>query len=217
MPYRLTLAGHYAPRLGLTLAAIYLALLATEVTLWWMQPTSVLRTMARGLYVVRDGRVSLTPGFRTHFDDGYAHGDIAINSLGYRGQEPRADGRDRVLLVGDSFAFGELLDQKDTIAATMERLCPRREVVNLGVTCYNLREQLEQLRRWPLPAREVVYLFYGNDLEPVVEQTIIDGYRVRRLRLPDGSPMPDREMRSATARQIERIDQSRRLRLGSVL
>src|SRR5262245_3090193 len=99
MPYRLTLAGHYAPRLGLALAAIYLALLATEVTLWWLQPTSVLRTMGRGLYVVRDGRVSLTPGFRTHVDDGYAHGDIAINSR-IQGPEPRADGRDRVLLVG---------------------------------------------------------------------------------------------------------------------
>src|SRR5262249_7721274 len=47
--------------------------------------------------------------------------------------------------------------------------------------------------------------------------TIIDGYRVRRLRLPDGSPMPDREMRSAAARQIERIERSRRLTLGSVL
>src|SRR5262245_36880724 len=131
MPHRVTLARHYAPKLGLALAAIYLALLATEVVLWWMLPTSVLRTMGRGLYVVQAGRVSLTPGFRTHFDDGYAHGDIAINSLGYRGEEPRADGRNRVLLVGDSFAFGELLDQKDTIAASMERLDPRREVVNL--------------------------------------------------------------------------------------
>src|SRR5262245_3673883 len=125
MPYRLTLARHFAPRVSVTLSAIYLALLATEVTLWWMQPTSVLRTMERGLYVVQDGRVSLKPGFRTHFDDGYAHGDIAISSLGYRGPEPRADGRARVLLVGDSFAFGELLDQKDTIAASMERLDPR--------------------------------------------------------------------------------------------
>src|SRR5262245_33824098 len=217
MPYRLPLAGHNAPRVGLALAAIYLALLATEVALWWMQPTSVLRTMGRGLYVVRDGRVSLKPGFRTHFDDGYAHGDIAINSLGYRGEEPRPDGRDRVLLVGDSFAFGELLDQKDTIAASIERLNPRREVINLGVTGYNLPEQLEPLRRWALPAREVVYLFYGNDLEPPVEQTIIDGYRVRLLRLPDGSPMPDGEMRSAVARQLERIEQSRRLTLRSVL
>src|SRR5262249_17503634 len=75
-------AGHFAPRLGLTLALIYAVLLAAEVTLWRLQPTNVLRTMGRGLYVVRDGRVSLTPGFRTHFDDGYAHGDIAINSLG---------------------------------------------------------------------------------------------------------------------------------------
>src|SRR5262245_2925562 len=217
MPYRLTLAGRYAPRLGLTLAAIYVALLATEVTLGWMQPTSVLRTMGRGLYVVRYGRVSLNPGFRTHFDNGYAHGDIAISSLGYRGQEPRADGCVRVLLVGDSFAFGELLDQKDTIAASMERLDSRREVVNLGVTGYNLPEQLEPLRRWTLPAREVVYLFYGNDLEPPVEQTIIDGYRVRLLRLADGSPMPEAKMRSAAARQIARIEQSRRLTLGSVL
>jgi len=122
-----------------------------------------------------------------------------------------------VLLVGDSFAFGELLDQKDTIAASMERLDPRREVINLGVTGYNLPEQLERLRRCSLPAREVVYLFYGNDLEPPVEQTIIDGYRVRLLRLADGSPMPDGEMRRAAARQIERIEQSRRLTLGSLL
>src|SRR5262245_27857693 len=108
-------------RLGLALAAIDPARLATELTLWWRQPTSVLKTMGRGMYGVRDGRVSLKPGFRTHFDDGSAHGDIAISSLGYRGHEPRADGRDRVVPGGDSFALGELMGGRGRIDAVVER------------------------------------------------------------------------------------------------
>lgn len=210
-----TSLGRYASRLCLALASIYLALLATEVTLWWMQPTSVLKTMGRGRYVVKDGRVMLTPGFHMHFDDGYAHGDIAINSLGYRGHEPRGDGTARVLLVGDSFAFGEMLDQQDTIDACLERLDAHRDVVNLGVTGYNLPEQLEPLGRWTLPARHVVYLFYGNDLEGPVDQMIVDGYRIRRLHRPDSTPMSDDEMRPIAAAQIDRIERSRRLSRGS--
>lgn len=72
-----------------------------------------------------------------------ARGEVVVSSLGYCGHEPRGEGANRVLLVGDSYAFGSLLDQPDTIDACMDRLDPRREVINLGVTGYNLPEQLE--------------------------------------------------------------------------
>lgn len=198
-------------RLSAGAAAVYGGLLGAEVLLWRREPRSVLKLMERGLYVVDEEGPKLRPGARLRFDDGFARGVVEISSLGHRGSEPRAEAGDRVLLVGDSFAFGSLLDQSETIAVCMERLDPTREVVNLGVTGYNLPEQLAPLERWTLAARDVVFLFCGNDLEGTVDQLIVDGYRMRRLQHPDGTPFSDEAMRAATARRIADIRRSRRL------
>jgi len=201
----------WATRFGAAMVASYVSLLVVEVRLWRKQPKSVLKLMERGLYVVDEEGVRLRPGARVHFDDGYARGDVSVSSLGYRGHEPCGDADNRVLILGDSFAFGSLLDQPETIDACMERLRPGREVINLGVTGYNLPEPLEPLRRWTLGARHVVYLFGNTDLDGTVEQLVVDGYRVRRLRHPDGSPFTDEEMGPAATRRIAEIKQSRQL------
>ena len=208
--------GYYAPRLGLMVAAIYVAMLAGEVTLWSMQPREVLMTMGRGLYVAEDGHVSHKPGARTRFDDGYARGEIVVNSLGHRDREPGGDGADRVLLVGDSMAFGALLDQQDTIDVQLERLSAHRDVVNLGVNGYNLPQQLEPLRRWTLPARHVVYLFHENDLDGTFDQAIVDGYRVQSRR-PDGTARSEAEMRALVAMRLDRFERSIRLSWDALL
>jgi hypothetical protein len=206
-----------AAGLGAAGLASYVTLLAGEVALCQKAPKSVLKLMERGLYVVDERGATLRPGARLHFDDGYARGDVVISSLGYRGHEPRADSIDRVLLLGDSFAFGSLLDQPDTIDACMERLESDREVINLGVTGYNLPEPMGSLRRWALGARHVVYLYSFTDLDGCVDQLIVDGYRMRRLQHPDGTPFTDDEMGSVTSQRIAQIKRSRRLTTGSLL
>jgi len=156
------------------------------------------------LYVVKDGNAALKPGYDGHFNLGGAVIETRVNSYGYRGHEPSANPKWRVLLVGDSFAFGALLDQKQTIDARMEEAEPGLEVDNLGVMGYNLPQQLVALRAWTLPADQVVYLFYYNDLSsPIPVTTTPEGYLVPKQH-PDGTPLSEQEVRAQVARRAAR-------------
>src|SRR5882724_10174705 len=192
MKIRFDRLKYYGVRLGVALVSVYIALFLAEIVLWRMEPKQYLYEMNRGLYDVKDGRAVLKPGYYDRFDDGNVHGEIRVNSYGYRGHEPSPNPKHRVLLLGDSFTFGALLDQKETIDARMEEKDPGLEVDNLGVIGYNLPEQLISLREWTLPANQVVYLFYYNDFDPPVEQTIVDGFPVPRRRA-DGTLLSDNE------------------------
>ena len=66
---------------------------------------------------------------------------VRIDSLGYRGQDfPRSkpDGEFRILYVGDSFVFGDFVDDEETLPAQAERAlrsrCSRAVlIINAGV------------------------------------------------------------------------------------
>src|SRR5947207_15143146 len=77
----------------------------------------------------------------------------------------------------------------------MEEKEPGLEVDNLGVSGYNLPEQLGPLLDWKLPANQVVYRFYYNDFEPTGEMKVVDGYLIPGRR-PDGMPVTDEEARA---------------------
>src|SRR5262249_16241824 len=109
--------------------------------------------------------------------------------------EPSPNPKSRVLLIGDSFAFGAMLDQKETIDSRMEEMEPGLEVDNLGVIGYNLPEQLAPLREWTLPADQVVYLFFYNNFEAPRELRLVNGYPIP-LQRPDGTPIQDDEARA---------------------
>lgn len=176
-------AGPTALSAAIVVAATYGALLVAEIGLWWKQrPPVPLAVRERGLYLPDPVTgVVLRPGYDGTFDDGHASGRIRINALGDRDDPPRQDATNRILLVGDSFTFGLLLDQSATIDKWIERDSPGIDAYNLGVSGYDLPNQLDALRRTRVRGREVVYLFYGNDLRPPREETVIDGYRVTRL------------------------------------
>src|SRR5882724_6225425 len=190
---------HYVVRLVIASASIYIALFLAEFVLWRMEPKGY-RDLYRDLYSVKNGNAVLKPGYHGRFDLGGAPVETRVNSYGYRGHEPSPNPKSRVLLLGDSYAFGALLDQKETIDARMEEKEPGLEVDNLGVIGYNLPQQLIPLRDWTLPANQVVYLFFYNDFEPPLpELTIVNGYLVPRRR-PNGSLISDEEMRAASER-----------------
>lgn len=108
----------------------------------------------------------LEPGARADYgqvSDGRATGRVTINSLGHRSPEP--DGRPfDVLLVGDSFAFGALVDDAEAPAGQFLALGARG--YSLGVGGYAPVQEAEALRRAfaaGLRAARVVWCLYEND------------------------------------------------------
>jgi hypothetical protein len=94
---------------------------------------------------------------------------INTNSASMRGarefaREPGA--APRVVAVGDSYTFGQCVDDAQTFPAQLERLMPGSEVLNLGVMGYGHDQALLRLRRDGLPYRpDVVVLgFHRMDM-----------------------------------------------------
>jgi lysophospholipase L1-like esterase len=99
---------------------------------------------------------------------------IRVNSKGLRGPErsyEKASGARRVLLLGDSFAAGYYVDERDTLRAVLERRlnednCAPTEVLNGGTIAYSTDQELlfyeSEGRRYRPDV--VVLMFYYNDL-----------------------------------------------------
>lgn len=83
----------------------------------------------------------LKPDFQIEGKDNrlYPGVGIKINSLGYRSAE--IDSRPRILLVGDSVAFGFGVQPEGTIASQLEdKLDGKYQVINAGVPGYNIEQ-----------------------------------------------------------------------------
>jgi len=102
--------------------------------------------------------------------------DLRTNSLGFRGPEwtrARTDGTLRVVLIGDSHAFGFGVDFAATVGEVVATLLRERlgrpvEVLNFAVNGYNAAQQLAVLRSFALDYRPdvVVLMPCNNDDEP---------------------------------------------------
>jgi lysophospholipase L1-like esterase len=99
---------------------------------------------------------------------------VRINDLGFRGRDfPRAKepGVLRVLCVGDSYTFGEYVNDDETFPAALERKLreaghSRVEVINAGVNGYTITDEAAFLREkgFDLQPDAVVLGFVLNDL-----------------------------------------------------
>lgn len=97
---------------------------------------------------------------------------ITVNTLGYRGPElsyPRGEGTTRVFFAGDSFTWGDLVHDEETLPAQVqERLmetCPGVEAINAGVGGTTIVGQSEMIRRGLVLEPDLVVLtFYDNDI-----------------------------------------------------
>jgi len=193
----------YGGRVAAVCLSVYVALYLSEFILWRLEPKPY-RAFYGDLYTVADGRAVPKPGYDGRFDLDGATIETRVNSYGYRGHEPSSNPKRRVLLLGDSFAFGALLDQTQTIDARMEEEEPGLEVDNLGVIGYNLPQQLAPLRAWTLPADQVVYLFYYNDFFSPVQVTMTADGNVVGKQHPDGTLLSEEEIRAQVARRARR-------------
>jgi len=146
--------------------------IATQPAWWKLASEGLLELDDRAL------RFRLKPGFRATVDGV----DYRINALGLRGPElarKKAAGTRRVLLVGDSYAFGLGVAEGDSIAARLEERLnaapagggearARVEVVNLGVPAYQTEQERLLLERvgFALEPDVVVLLYFANDKLP---------------------------------------------------
>lgn len=159
------------------------------------------------------GGYELTPGWHGRFEDGILSIDVAINAFGDRDDPPDAsDARaeQRVLLIGDSFAFGWGLEAKDTIDAQIEAVSQGRvSSYTIGVPGYGPADTLERLResRACVPTT-TIFVMCENDLRSDNRDesvhTAFEGMIVSRRR-SDGSPRDPSEWRAEIA-CAERMD-----------
>jgi hypothetical protein len=92
---------------------------------------------------------------------------VTTDAEGIRG--PSAWGDDhqtRLLVLGDSFAFGEGVDLADRFDALLQERMPHLSIVNLGVMGYGPDQELIRARSWKRTLRRgdaMLLLTYGND------------------------------------------------------
>jgi hypothetical protein len=114
---------------------------------------------------------------------------IRTNSLGLRGPEttltPR---RPRVLCIGDSFTFGDYVDDEETLPAQLgDRLNGSAEVLNGGVGGTTIVDQRELLKRYLVLRPHVVLLVYfDNDLSDLLVEPPMHVWFARNRELKTG-------------------------------
>lgn len=83
--------------------------------------------------------------------EGYRGDGVTTNSRGLRGlrevPRPKPAGERRILVVGDSFTFGDGVPDADVYTAKLEARLPGVRVVNLGVLGYGTDQQYLRLRQ----------------------------------------------------------------------
>jgi hypothetical protein len=111
---------------------------------------------------------TLKPGLR---DVPFRGDQVNSNAQGFRGTRDttlaKAAGVTRILVLGDSFTFGEEVGDEDTYARQLESLLPETEVLNLGVHGYGHDQMLLYLREVGLRYQPDVVLlgFLPDDME----------------------------------------------------
>jgi lysophospholipase L1-like esterase len=108
--------------------------------------------------------------------DGMFYGvEIKTNSFGFRDKEypvARVAGRQRILMLGDSFGLGWGVSLDDTFSKHLERALNESghptDVINLGIGNYNTAMEVELFREKGLQFAPdlVVLMQYVNDAEP---------------------------------------------------
>ena len=183
MPRIPKLAGN----LLLAAASALLALAAGEAALRVFRPVQYLKPPEPEKY--RNGEESLyrpseVPGLTYEMRpgrDGLFEGmRVRTNHLGMRGAEPEsdADAVYRIVVLGDSFAFGFGVEERDTFVSLLQdhlrtEAAPggkNYEVLNLGVVGYTSRDEAVVMKTKALPLRPrgviIAYILNAPEIDP---------------------------------------------------
>ncbi len=114
--------------------------------------------------------ISFIPDARgMHLSGGNFAVSVRINSAGFRDMEHREEaipGRKRILILGDSFMYGQGVRDTEILARRLEGRIPGIEVINTGVPGYDLGQEYLYYKnrgyRWHPDL--VLVAFFVNDL-----------------------------------------------------
>ena len=120
-------------------------------------------------------RADLIYEFRPGVETCFEGAPVAINSQGVRRSTqldvPKPDGVYRVLILGDSHAFGWAIPEDETVAAQLEEVLeaeasPAVEVINAGVPGFSAYQEAAWLAAYGagLEPNCVIVLFVANDM-----------------------------------------------------
>jgi lysophospholipase L1-like esterase len=106
---------------------------------------------------------------------------VRIDAAGFRGPElvDPPEGTERIVLVGDSVAFGNGCPEEETLPAWLERELAGRghpaQVVNAGVSGFNAGNVSAYARARVLPLRpgRIVWILISNDVSKSLRKTAI--------------------------------------------
>jgi hypothetical protein len=119
----------------------------------------------------------------------YQGANLSTNSLSIRGKREYTPGkvnRTRIVAIGDSYTFGQCLDDDQTIPAHVEQLLPDSEVINLGVMGYGHDQMLIRLQRDGLRYRPDVVLLGFVEMDLPRNRLHFREYGKPRFYLQDG-------------------------------
>ncbi len=177
------------------LVFVVLALLFMELTvrLFWEPPPAFVgeRLVNSGVFVPDDEL-----GWRGAPNQEFLHelygghqSTIRTNSRGFRCGEhapKKPAGKQRVVILGDSFAYGYGVDNHQTFASHLDQRLAGVEVINLGLTGYNLVQAHRLLQREGLGYEPdlVVVAFCQNDVTDRRMPTAAEQRRTRKQLAP---------------------------------
>lgn len=95
---------------------------------------------------------------------------VSINRLGFRGAEltrAKPPGEIRILMLGDSFTFGDFVDDEHTLPAQLEARLQKAgvsaRVVNAGLAAATITEEVEMAKRVLSLSPDLVILQFGEN------------------------------------------------------
>lgn len=160
------------------------------------------------------------PGREGPFSTEFFDVQVSINSRGLRDAETtleKPDGIRRVVVIGDSFAWGYGVEQAETFSSLLESALPATEVINGGVSGYSTDQALLWLRRDGIRYAPdvVVYVLSGNDDVMNHMKRVYWIYDKPSFRLRDGGTL---ELEGVPVPQPSRVTRARHwLRARSAL
>lgn len=109
------------------------------------------------------------PNIRMQYGEPEFVTTVEHNEWGFRGPavaKQKPGDRYRILVLGDSFAYGVGVEGDETFSARLEQLDPRLEVINTGVNGYGTSQELLLLREKGLAFRPdlIIVSYFWNDV-----------------------------------------------------